>query len=400
MVRIDAISAEAVVDSRGRPTLMVLMRSGDVTVRAKVPSGKSAGSQEVVELRDDDGEGMHRAIAQVDFIAQCCVGSELNVCALDEQLIALDGTANKSHLGGNAMLGVSIAAMRLSAVFENVPLWKHIATVSGSTPARPRLFMNMMNGGAHAEFRLPFQEYIVATHAGALTDSYAKARSIFDRLGLIVREKYGDIPCGDEGGYAPEIQDLHVPFELLNEAVGGEPDTFLAIDAAASEFYGNGAYAISGTPYSAGALLDVYATLVNSFPLKSIEDPFNETDLEAFSGITLRLGQGTLIVGDDLTVTNPRITAQMIEKRCANAMIIKPNQIGTLTEVFATIAVARTAGWNLIVSHRSGETDDSFVSDLAVGVGAYGIKAGAPTQMERRVKYERLVQIESELQAL
>lgn len=254
----------------------------------------------------------------------------------------------------------------------------------------------MLNGGAHASFRLPFQEYIVAVGAAGPMESYAKANAIFERLGTLIKERYGDVPMGDEGGYSPALKGIETPFALLSEAMGAEAMAFLAIDAAASEFFHDGKYILDGAPHSSDELFYVYENLVKKFHLKSIEDPFNEIDFPAFHRITTELGAHALIIGDDLTVTNPSITKEMIDEGRANAMIIKPNQVGTLSEVFATVRLARTAGWKLVASHRSGETEDGFIADLAVGIGAYGLKAGAPTQKERRVKYERLIEIEKE----
>jgi enolase len=289
-----------------------------------------------------------------------------------------------------------MAALRLEALSAGTPLWKYIAGAAKTTPGFPHLYMNMLNGGAHANFRLPFQEYIVVVGGRGADGAYAKANQIFDVLGTLVERYYGKVAMGDEGGYSPEIKGVARPFELLQDAAGSESGVFLAIDAAASEFFLDGKYVIDGAPFSRDEMLGEYRKLVGTFHLRSIEDPFDEDDLIGFSSITKELGSGILVVGDDLTVTNPRITKMMIEKNYANAMIIKPNQIGTVSEVFMTARIASEAGWKLIVSHRSGETDDTFIADLAFGLGAYGLKAGAPTQRERRVKYERLVAIEKE----
>lgn len=397
MTMIDSITAKEIFDSRGKPTLEVAIRAGLYEASAKVPSGKSAGSREALELRDADGVGVSRAITHVNTtIADALVGSPLDPYMIDQKLIALDGTENKTNLGANALLGVSMAACRVGALIRNIPLWQLIAELSQSTPGRPRLYMNMLNGGAHASFRLPFQEYIAVVDAETMKESYGKVNAIFERLGNIIAKEYGEIPMGDEGGYSPQLDEIEKPFALLCEAVGDESDVFLAIDAAASEFFHDGKYVILGESYSSGALCDIYATLAGKFPLKSIEDPFDEADFPAFESMVKVMGENVLIVGDDLTVTNPRIVSVMADRERANAMIVKPNQVGTMTEVFQAAEIARNAGWKLIASHRSGETDDTFISDLAVGIGAYGLKAGAPTQKERRVKYERLIEIESE----
>lgn len=395
--KITHIEAIEILDSRKTPTLTVTVYSGDHKASASVPSGKSAGSREACELRDTDGIGVSRAILNVNsVICDSLKGANIDPEAIDKQLIALDSTPEKSNLGANAMLGVSMATMRLFAKLRGEPAWKTIADIGGFTPSYPRLYMNMLNGGAHASFRLPFQEYIVAVGAGTPSESYAKANAIFETLGTLIQKRYGEVPMGDEGGYSPDMKGIEQPFELLTEAMGAEAMAFLAIDAAASEFLHDGKYVLEGAPYNSDELFSVYETLVEKFHLKSIEDPFGEDDFVSFQRITAELGSRALIVGDDLTVTNPRITKEMADTKRANSMIIKPNQVGTLSEVFETAHIATSAGWKLIASHRSGETEDPFIADIAVGIGAYGLKAGAPTQKERRVKYERLLDIERE----
>lgn len=397
MEKIDSISAKETYDSRGKPTIEVTLCSGVHEAITKVPSGKSAGSREAFELRDQDGVGVSRAIANVNTtIADALIGTTLDPFAIDQKLITLDGTENKTHLGGNAMLGVSMAAMGLTAMVRDVPLWNLIAELSRSTPSFPFLYVNMLNGGAHASFRLPFQEYIVAVGGETMRDAYASANTIFAQVGKLVHEKWGIVPMGDEGGYSPEIQSIEEPFRLLRDAIGDTPEVFIAIDAAASEFFHDGRYTLLDTEYGPNELLAIYNILSKQYNLKSIEDPFDEFDFSPFEAMTKTMGARALIVGDDLTVTNPHIVAEMVRLHRANAMIIKPNQVGTMSEVFDAVTIARAAGWKLIASHRSGETDDTFMSDLAVGIGAYGLKAGAPTQMERRVKYERLIEIENE----
>ncbi|OGZ05643.1 MAG: hypothetical protein A2845_04780 [Candidatus Lloydbacteria bacterium RIFCSPHIGHO2_01_FULL_49_22] len=397
MATITGVHADEIRDSRGNPTLEVTITTEEYSAHASVPSGKSSGTREACELRDADGVGVTRAIANVNtVIRDALLHVTIDSAQIDRQLIALDGTKDKHHLGANAMLGVSIAVMRLAAKEKAMPLWKYIAELGGYTPGFPRLYMNMLNGGAHSSFRLPFQEYIVAVGAAGPRESYAKANAIFETLGTLISERYGVVPMGDEGGYSPEMNGIETPFALLNEAMGAEAMAFLAIDAAASEFFHDGKYVIEGAPHSSDELFKIYEDLVKKFHLKSIEDPFDEVDFSTFHRITTELGTRALIVGDDLTVTNPEITKEMIAEHRANGMIIKPNQVGTLTEVFETVRLAKEAGWKLIASHRSGETEDTFIADLAVGIGAYGLKAGAPTQKERRVKYERLIEIEKE----
>lgn len=386
--------AHAINDSRGKPTLEVVLSSEDLTATAFVPSGKSAGIHEAMELRDADGLGVSRAIEKVNTtIAQAIVGHEPNQKEIDSILLALDGTENKSNLGGNACIGVSIAVARLSAKLAGVPAWKKIAEENGTTPAFPRLFMNMINGGVHAGFRLPFQEYIVVIGKENPKVSYEKGLEIFQKLGEMIRNEFGDVLMGDEGGFSPQISDLKKPFEILASLVQNDSDIFLAIDAAASELFKDGTYTLKEKQFTPDELLHVYADLASTFPLKSIEDPFAEDELGSFTQIMKQIGEKVLIVGDDLTVTNPKRLTTAIQEKAANALIVKPNQIGTLTEVYDTARIARDNGLKVIVSHRSGDTMGTFISDLAVGLGAYGIKAGSPVPPERKVKYERLIEI-------
>jgi enolase len=255
--------------------------------------------------------------------------------------------------------------------------------------------VNVLNGGRHADFALPFQEYLLVV-SGTPEVAYEKTIGTFARLGDIIRRDFGDVPMGDEGGYAPHIKDVRRPFELLEEATEGDPSIGFAIDAAASEFFVDGKYIVSGTPYSGEDLMHLYESLVDRFHLRSIEDPFQEFDSLNFHLATTEFQDRSLVVGDDFTVTNPEIVRQAVAERCANAMIVTPNQIGTLTETFEAVREARSGGWKLIVSHRSGETTDHLIADLAVGLGAYGMKAGAPSQPERRAKYDRLLTITKE----
>lgn len=391
-------AARAIKDSRGRPTIEVTLTRGKLSASAMVPSGKSAGSREALELRDADGSGVVSAIKSVAGPIQNAIKNlPLDPKAIDEALIALDGTENKKKLGGNAMLGVSIAAARLAAKEAGIPLWKYVAETTKSSPSFPKLFMNMMNGGAHADFALPFQEYIVVVGGRGAREAYARANTIFEALGELLGRKLGKVPTGDEGGYAPRLRGIDKPFEYLLSAAGDAAGTYLAIDAAASEFYNDGRYLIEGNPHTPNELLDIYKGLGKKFHLRSIEDPFDEADYPSFKKAVTFLGERMLVVGDDLTVTNPSIVKKAIKEKLATGMIIKPNQVGTLTEVWNTVDLARKAGWKLVASHRSGETKDDWIADIAVGIGAYGLKAGAPTQKERCAKYDRLIAIEDEM---
>ncbi len=404
-MKITQCIAKNILDSRGVPTVEVELFSGDISVVAAVPSGKSTGSKEALEKRDDDGRGVTQAIANVeDVISLEIVGKEITPTEIDRLLLELDGTENKSNLGANAMLGVSIAATKLAAVIEGVPVWKFIADTNSANARLPKLFMNIINGGAHSDFqpnseagrfRLPFQEYMIVPKDELVSVSYKKAQKIIDILGAKLKERFGDVPLGDEGGYSPIFESVEEPFALLSEIIANE-GMFLAIDAAATEFYKDGKYNLLNKDYSPLELLELYKELTEEFELLSIEDPFEESDAESFSSLVGAIGENVLVVGDDLTVTNPSLITEMAEKKASNAVIIKPNQIGTLLEVYEAVTIAHGSGWKTIASHRSGETLDTFIADLAVGVGAYGIKAGSPLQKEREVKYNRLLEIEEE----
>jgi len=396
-MKITSCRAKEIIDSRGVPTLEVEMTSGEFSVSASVPSGKSTGSKEALEKRDEDGRGVSGAIASVnETIAKEIVGSEMDPSDIDQLLLGLDGTDNKSNLGANAILGVSIASTKLAAAVSSVPVWKYIAETNGITPRLPKLFMNIINGGAHSDFRLPFQEYIIVPRDEMVSTSYKKAQKIIRVLGNMLKKRFGEVPLGDEGGYSPIFDSVEEPFEILSDITADE-DMFLAIDAAATEFYNDGMYNLLGNQYSSEELLSLYKKLTEKFNLLSIEDPFKESDAKSFANLVRDVGGSVFIVGDDLTVTNPSLIMEMIEKKAVNTVIIKPNQIGTLSEVYEAVTVAHGAGWKTIASHRSGETVDSFIADLAVGIGAYGIKAGSPLQKERKIKYERLLEIEEEI---
>lgn len=391
-MRIDSVTARSIPDTRGRPTVETTLTAGTLSATASVPSGKSTGSHEAHELRDSDG-GVATAVANVRGEVASALSSRDFASAdeVDAFLIALDGTEDKSRLGANAILSVSIAAQRLFALEAGIPLWRAIANRAGTTPAAPRLFVNVMNGGAHADFKLPFQEYLLVVE-GYTSTAFPVAQEAFARLG----KQLGNVPMGDEGGYAPAFAELDEPFTLLAELVKEFPGTSIAIDAAASELYRDGSYQLLGKPYAAGELSFLYEDLVARFPFHSIEDPFSEDAGADFTRLTAALGGKILVVGDDLTVTNPARVTLAAGKSEINAVLIKPNQIGTVSEAILAVQETHDAGWKAIASHRSGETDDTFISDFAYGVGAHGIKAGGFAQRERIVKYERLLAIEQE----
>lgn len=391
-MRIDRVEARQILDTRGKPTIETTISANAVSATASVPSGKSTGSYEAHELRDTDGS-VASAVAYIhNEISPTLVGNRFSPEEIDARLVELDGTPNKSRLGANTLLSVSIAAARLSAFLEDAPLWKTLAARAETKPSAPRLYVNVLNGGVHADFRLPFQEYMLVIE-GHTSTSFAIAEDAFKKLGEMLGAQ---TPMGDEGGYSPTFDSLERPFEILMSLVEQFPHTSIAIDAAASEFFSDGTYSLLGKQYSPEELLSIYESLVAKFPIHSIEDPFDEEAGADFSRITDLLGSRILIIGDDLTVTNPARIALARTHKEINAVLIKPNQIGTVSEALRAVKDTYQADWQAIASHRSGETDDTFIADFAFAIGAHGIKAGGLGQKERLEKYERLLEIERE----
>ncbi len=395
--------ARQILDSRGSATIEVeitaKLNGEEISAKAAVPSGKSTGSEEAYEMRDADG-GVLQVIESVEKkIAPEILNQPLDSEQIDHLMLTLDTTRNKKNIGANAMLGVSMAVIRLEAKVRKMPLWKIISEKSRFPVGKPKLYMNTLNGGAHADFCLPFQEYILAVSGETLAGANEKAQAVFQKVKNKLDEKNISYYTGDEGGLAPRLETLDEPFQILTDCIGDDPDIFIAIDAAASEFYDekSGTYEILGNKYDRANLILIYDELVKKFNLRSIEDPIDEKDFPGFLQIVKFLGESALVIGDDLTVTNPLLVKKYGERKCATGIIIKPNQIGTILETFEAIREARSFGWKIVVSHRSGETMDSFIADLAVGVGAFAIKAGAHTQPERKAKYDRLVEIEKEM---
>lgn len=403
-MHIETIAARAIPDTRGCPTVETTLSAGGLSTTASVPSGESTGSHEAVELRDADG-GTATAVGNVnDEIASALVARDFNSAdELDTFLIELDGTPDKSRLGANALLSVSIAAARLFALSAGVPLWKAVAERAGTTPSAPYLFVNTMEGGVHADFpstslgtsKLPFQEYLLIVK-GKTGEALPAARAAFAKLG----ERLGNVSLGDEGGYAPTFDSFEKPFELLAELVEEFPNTSIAIDAAANELSHDGSYQLLGKSHTAEELTTIYGSVAEKYPLHSIEDPFTEDDFDDFTRLTSLLGKKILVVGDDLTCTNPKRIADAIARKEINAVLIKPNQIGTVREALQAVQETYSAGWKAIASHRSGETDDTFIADFAYGIGAYGLKAGGLGQPERLKKYDRLLAIEHEAETV
>ncbi len=413
MSAIKAVKAREILDSRGNPTVEVDvgLESGAFG-RAAVPSGASTGLHEAVELRDRDaaryrGLGVREAVRHVrETIAPAITGRDgLDQEGLDRLMVALDGTANKGRLGANAILGVSLATARAAAAERGVPLFQSLGGGGGTTLPVP--LMNIINGGKHADNALDFQEFMVAPiGAPTFSEALRMGAETYHALHRVLGERGLATGVGDEGGFAPPLQSNEEALELLMHAVeraGFVPgrDIALAIDPASTTFYREGRYALQqGRDLrSTEQMIDHYATLIDRFPIRSIEDGLAEDDWEGWAALTRRLGDRVQIVGDDLYVTNPDRIAHGIARSASNAVLIKVNQIGTLTEALRAIRVTREHGWNAIISHRSGETEDATIADLAVATDAGQIKTGAPARSERVCKYNQLLRIEETLGA-
>jgi len=406
MNKITKIIGEEIKDSRGNPTVKVTVWAGDISDSFSVPSGASTGAHEAHELRDLDGKGVGGAIDKINnVITPALIGQDvLNQKEIDRIMIELDGTLNKDNLGGNSMIGVSIACAKVAAKVSGVEVFEHLRTLAEIKPSRrtPHLYMNLVNGGKHAKNDLAFQEYHIVPETEDVEEAVKIGIAIQNTLKELILKDLGEdsVLLGDEGGFAPKISDIKQPLFYLRNAIKQndlEGKVRLALDVAATSFYknparhGGGVYEIDGKDISKEELLNIYNSLDEEFNLLSIEDPFEEEDFESFS--KLKENNNIKVVGDDLTVTNKILLQEAIEKNSINAMIIKPNQIGTLTETLDTMKLARENDIELIVSHRSGETDDDFIADLAYAFGCFGLKAGAPLKPERKAKYDRLIEI-------
>jgi enolase 1/2/3 len=395
---VSKILAEEIKDSRGNPTIKVTVFSGDESANFSVPSGASTGTHEAHELRDSDGKGVQNAIEKVNnVIAKALIGKDvLSQNEIDRFMIELDGTPNKDNLGGNSMIGVSIACAKLAAKVSGVEVYQHLRTLIEIKPSRkvPYLYMNLINGGKHAKNDLAFQEYHVVPITENITEAINIGIKIQNGLKELLAGELGasSIILGDEGGFAPKINDIRKPLEFLAKVIkenSPEGKVRLALDVAASSFFENDSYKIADKSISKEDLMKIYESLIGDFNLFSIEDPFNEEDFESFKKL-MDINKALVVVGDDLTVTNKSRLGEAISKRSINAIIIKPNQIGTLWETLETMKLARENGIELIVSHRSGETNDDFIADLAYAFGCFGFKSGAPLKPERMIKYDRL----------
>ena len=410
MSQIASVHARQIFDSRGNPTIEVdvRLRSGAFG-RAAVPSGASTGEHEAVELRDGGpaygGKSVLKAVAHVDGeIADAVTGLDAaDQAGLDGVLIALDGTETKSRLGANAILGVSVAAARAQAAELGQPLWRYLA--AGRDPLLPMPMLNVLNGGVHADNPVDFQEYmIVPVGAQSFTEAMRIATETYQELKRTIHSRGLATGVGDEGGFAPSLSSNDAPLELLIaaiEAAGYEPgrQVAIALDPASSEFFSDGAYRLSGEgrTLQPNEMVDYWEQLCGRYPIVLLEDGMAEDDWDGWKTLTERLGSGLQLVGDDIFVTNPAILRRGIDAGIANAILIKLNQIGTLTETLQTIALAHEAGYRAVVSHRSGETEDTTIADLVVATGVGQIKTGAPARTERVAKYNQLLRIEEEL---
>lgn len=405
MSKIKNIHAREILDSRGNPTVEVdvILESGALG-RAAVPSGASTGVREALELRDKDerflGKGVSKAVNNVNnMIREKLLGMEAsNQELIDNTMIELDGTKNKSNLGANAILGVSLAVLKASANDANMPLYRYV----GDGKTLPKPMMNILNGGAHADNNLDFQEFMIIPNRETLKERVRVGAEVFHTLKKVLKEKGYNTNVGDEGGFAPDLQSNEEGFKVIIEAIEkagyipGE-DVSIGIDVAASEFYEDGKYNVDGKLLTTEELIDFYEDLVNKYPIISIEDPVDENDWEGFSLITKRLGDKIQLVGDDLFVTNIECLQKGIDNSAGNAILLKLNQIGTYTETIETIKLARTNNYKTVISHRSGETEDTTIADLAVGLDLGQIKTGSMSRTDRVCKYNQLLRIEEEL---
>lgn len=406
--RVERVSAREILDSRGLPTVEVSITVGEQTARASVPSGKSTGRYEALERRDNDshrfdGKGVLGAVAAVNTeIAAALLRNPLpDRETLDQRLCDLDGTSNKSRLGANAILGVSLAAARVRSQLQGRPLYESL----GGSEARllPVPCFNVINGGAHAPNELDFQEFmIVPAGFATYSDALRAGAETYHALSRLMEAEGLSTAVGDEGGFAPDIKHPTDALDWIVRAIEaaryrpGE-DVFIALDPAASAFYSDDRYRFAGVAYTAAEMGEMYQDWLHRYPIISIEDGLAEEDVAGWKHLTELLGARTQLVGDDIFVSDPGRIRWAIDERIANAVLLKPNQIGTVSEIFETTRIARDAGYRLMMSHRSGETDDSFIADLAVALGTGQIKAGAPARGERLAKYNQLLRIEESL---
>ncbi|HHU08691.1 MAG TPA: phosphopyruvate hydratase [Intrasporangiaceae bacterium] len=409
MASIEALNAREILDSRGNPTVEVEVLLDDNTfARAAVPSGASTGAFEAVERRDGDkdrylGKGVEDAVeAVIEEIQPKLLGLDAaDQRLVDAEMFALDGTDNKGTLGANAILGVSLAVAKAAAESAGLPLFRYVGGPNAHILPVP--MMNILNGGSHADSNVDIQEFMIAPiGAASFRESLRWGAEVYHALKKVLQDRGLATGLGDEGGFAPNLESNRAALDLIMEAIraaGYEPgkDIALALDVAATEFYDGGTYSFEGGTKSAEEMVAYYAELVDAYPLVSIEDPLNEDDWDGWKAMTDQLGDKVQLVGDDLFVTNPERLARGIESGTANALLVKVNQIGSLTETMDAVDMAHRAGYRCMMSHRSGETEDTTIADLAVATNCGQIKTGAPARSERVAKYNQLLRIEEEL---
>lgn len=404
-MKIKNVIGREVLDSRGNPTVEVdVILENNIVGRAIVPSGASTGEREALEMRDGgsryNGLGVLKAVNNVNTILKdSIVGMDVfEQQKIDHKMIDVDGTPNKSNLGANAILGVSMAVLKAAANCDNMQLYKYV----GNGTSLPVAMMNILNGGCHADNNLDFQEFMIVPNRDSIHERVRVGVEVFHTLKKLLKEKGYFTGVGDEGGFAPNLSSNEEAFQLIIEAIkmaGYTPgkDVNLAIDVAASELYENGKYNIDGKGFTTEELIEYYDELINKYPIISIEDPLDQNDWDGFADITKRLKDRVQIVGDDLFVTNKKYLEKGIRLGCCNAILIKVNQIGTITETLETIELAKENNCNIIISHRSGETEDTTIADLAVGLNVGQIKTGSLSRTDRICKYNQLFRIEDGL---
>eukprot|EP01126_Amoeba_proteus_P018402 TRINITY_DN1937_c0_g1_i2.p1 TRINITY_DN1937_c0_g1~~TRINITY_DN1937_c0_g1_i2.p1 ORF type:complete len:449 (-),score=71.53 TRINITY_DN1937_c0_g1_i2:138-1484(-) len=419
---IKRVHARQIFDSRGNPTVEVDVTTDQGLFRGAVPSGASTGIYEALELRDKGkaymGKGVSKAVENVNTVlGPAILGKDpVKQFEIDEILLSLDGTENKSRYGANAILGVSLAVCKAGAAHQGIPLYQHIANLAGNADKSfvlPVPAFNVINGGSHAGNKLAMQEFmILPVGASSFSEAMQIGTEVYHNLKSVISKKYGQDACnvGDEGGFAPNIQDNKEGLQLLSEAIakaGYSDKVVIGMDVAASEFHDNGNYDLNfkfkesegSNLVTPDQLADIYKEFINEYPVLSIEDCYDQDDWPAWNKFTTQVGDKVQIVGDDLLVTNPRRIKEAIEKKACNALLLKVNQIGSIKESIEACKTAQEAGWGVMVSHRSGETEDSFIADLVVGLRTGEIKTGAPCRSERLAKYNQLLRIEEELGA-
>lgn len=409
-MNIKKIKAIRVLDSRGIPTIKTFVYTSNTIASASVPSGTSSGKREALELRDGGkaygGKDVTKAIDNVNNkISKKLIGEFiLDQKRIDNLMIKLDGTENKSKLGANAILSVSLACARAASQELNIPLHKYISKINGKKENKnmPTPFLNIINGGAHAGTDLAFQEFQIVPHKKSFSENMRASCETYQTLKEIIKKKYGNnsTNVGLEGGFAPNIKDPKIALDMITEAIekaGYKKEITIGLDVAASEIYVNKKYLVNGKKYSSAEMSDYYYLLLKSYNITSIEDPFSEDDKISWPIFTKKFGNKITIIGDDLLVTNPKLIKEAITKKQCNSLLLKVNQIGTLTESIEAFNLAKKANWKVVVSHRSGETEDSFIADLSYGLGSDFVKFGAPVRSERTSKYNRLLEIEGNI---